>query len=76
MVNGLLYLDFIDTPKCHNYDNALMIVDALSAFCQVVPCKKTIHGEGVLKLIKHHLICFYGPPVRIHNDKDIPFKGD
>ena len=31
-----------------------MIVDALSAFCQVVPCKMTIDGEGVLKLIKHH----------------------
>ena len=38
MVNALLYVDFIDRPKCHNYDFALMIVDALSAFCQVVPC--------------------------------------
>ena len=54
MVNALLYGDFIDRPKCHNYDYALMIVDALSAFCQVVPCKNTIDGEGVLKLIKHH----------------------
>ena len=44
MVNALLYLDFIDRHKCHNYDYALMIVDALSAFCQVVPCKKTIDG--------------------------------
>ena len=52
-----------------------MIVDALSAFCQVVPCKKTIDGEGVLKLIKHHWIRLYGPPVRIHSDKDFRFKG-
>ena len=44
MVNALLYVDFIDRSKCHNYDYALMIVDALSAFCQVVPCKKTING--------------------------------
>ena len=65
MVNALLYVDLIDRPKCHNYDSALMIVDALSAFCQVVPCKKTIDGEGVLKLIKHHWIRFYGPPVCI-----------
>ena len=72
MVNALLYGDFIDRPKCDNYDYALMIVDALSAFCQVVPCKKTIDGEGVLKLIKHHWIRFYGPPV--HSDKDIRFK--
>ena len=50
-----------------------MIVDALSAVCQVVLCKKTIDGEGVLKLIKHHWI---RPPVRIHSDKDIRFKGD
>ena len=76
MVNALLYVDFIDRPKCHNYDYALMIVDALSAFCQDVPCNKTIHGEGVLKLIKHHWIRFYGPPVCIHSDKDIRFKGD
>ena len=76
MVNALLYMDFIDRPKCHNYDYALMIFDALSAFCQVVPCKKTIDGERVLKLIKHHWIRFYGPPVCIHSDKDIRFQGD
>ena len=76
MVNALQYVDFIDRPKCHNYDYALMIVDTLSAFCQVVPCKKTIDGEGVLKLIKHHWFYFYGPPVGIHSDKDIRFKGD
>ena len=76
MVNALLYVNFIDRPKCHNYNYALMIVEALSAFCQVVPCKKTIDAEGVLKLIKHHWIRFYGPPVRIHSDKDICFKGD
>ena len=76
MVNALLYVDFIDRPKCHNYDYALMIVDALSAFCQVVPCKKTIEGEGVLKLIKHHWIRFFVPAVRIHSDKDIRFKED
>ena len=76
MVNALLYVDFIDRPKCHNYDYALMIVDALSAFCQVVPCKKTIDGEGMLKVIRHHWIRFYGPPVRIHSDEDIRFKGD
>ena len=76
MVNAMLYVDFIDRPKCHNYDYALMIADALSAFCQVVPCKKTIDEESVLKLIKHHWIRFYGPPVRIHSDKDICFKGD
>ena len=51
MVNALLYVDFIDRTKCHKYEYALMIVDALSAFCQVVPYKKTIDGEGVLNLI-------------------------
>ena len=51
-----------------------MMVDALSAFCQVLPCKKTIDGEGILKLIKHNWIRFYGPPVRIHGDKDISLQ--
>ena len=76
MVNALLYMDFIDRPKCHNYDYALMTVDALSAVCQVVPRKKTIDGEGVLTHIKHHWIPFFGRTVRIHSDKDIRFKGD
>ena len=76
MVNALLYVDFIGRPKCQNFDYALMIVDALSAFCQVVPCTKTIDGEGVLKLIKHHWIRFHSPPVRIHSDRIIHFKGD
>ena len=76
MVNELLYMDFIDRAKCHNYDYVFMIVDALSAFCQVVPCKKTIDGEDVLKFIRHHWIRFYGPHVRSHSAKDIRFKGD
>ena len=76
MVKALLYVNFIDRPKCHSYKYALMIVDALSAVRQVVPCKKTIDQEGVLKFIKHHCIRFYGPPVSIHSDKDIRFKGD
>ena len=76
MVNALLYVDFIDRPKCHNYDYALLVVEALSAFCQVLPCKRTIYGEGVLKLIKHHWTSFSGPPVGIHSEKDIRFKGD
>ena len=46
MVNARLYVDFVDRPKCHNYHYALMIVDALNAFCQNVPCKKTTDGEG------------------------------
>ena len=76
MVNALLYVDLIDGFKSHNYDYALMIVEALSAFCRVAPCKKTIDGEDVLRRIKHHWIRFYCPPVRIHSDKDIRFKGD
>ena len=76
MVNALLYVDFIDRPKCHNYDYALMIVDTLSAFREIVPCKKTIDGTGVLRLMKHHWIRFYGRPVPINSDEDIRFKGD
>ena len=33
MVKSLMYVDFIDRPKCQNYDYALIIVDVLSAFC-------------------------------------------
>ena len=31
-----------------------MIEDGLSLFCQVVPCRKTIDGEGMLKAILRH----------------------
>ena len=76
MVNTQVYVDFIDRPRCENYDYALMVVDGLSLFCQVIPCKKTIDGEGVLKAILKHWVRFYQPMVRIHSDRDIRFTGD
>ena len=40
MVNRRVYVDFIDRPCCETYDYPMMIVDALSFFCHVVPCRK------------------------------------
>ena len=54
MVNTLVYVHFIDRPRCETYDYALMIEDALSTFCQVVPFQKTIDGDGMPKAILRH----------------------
>ena len=76
MVKTLVYVDFIDQPRCETYDYALLIIDSLSLFCQVVPCRKTIDGEGVLKAILRHWIRIFQPVVKIHSDGDISFMGE
>ena len=76
IVNTLVYLDLVDPPRCKTYDSALMIVDALNLFCQVVPFQKTMDGEGVLKAILRQLIHFFQPMVKIHSDRDIRFTGE
>ena len=76
MVNMLVNVDFIDRPRCETYDYALMIVDVLSLFCQDVPCRKIIDGEGVLKAILRHWIRFFQLTVNIHSDQDIRFTGE
>ena len=45
-----------------------MIVDTLSTFCQVVPCRKTIDGDDVLEGILRHWIRFFQPMVKIWSD--------
>ena len=76
MVNTLVYVDLIDPACCETYDYALMIVDTLNLFCQVVPFQKTMDGEGVLKAILSNLIRFLQPIVKIHSDRDIRFTGE
>ena len=53
-----------------------MIRDALSLFCQVVPCRKTIDGEGVFKAILRHSILVFQPMVKMQSDRDIRFTGE
>ena len=42
LVNSFVYVDFIDGQSYEQFDYCLMIVDSLSSFCQVVPCRKKI----------------------------------
>ena len=53
-----------------------MIVDALNLFCHVVPWRKAIEGQGVLKAILRHWIRFFQPMVNIHSDRDITFTAE
>ena len=76
MVKTLVYVDFIDQPRCETYNYALMIVDAPSLCCQVVPGRKTIDGESVFKAILRHWIHFFQPMVKIYCDRDITFTGE
>ena len=73
-MNTLVYVEFIDRPRCETYDYALVIVDALSLFCQLVPCRKTFDGEGLLKAILRHRIDVFQTRVKIHSDRDIRFS--
>ena len=76
LVNSLVYVDFIDRQSYGQFDYCLMIVDSLSSFCQVVPCKKKIGGEQVLSLVYQHGIKHYGAMVRLHPDRDVGFTSE
>ena len=73
LVNSLVYVDFIDCQSYGQFDYCLTMVDSLSTFCQVVPCKKKIGGEQVLSLVHQHWIKQYGAMVRLHSGRDIRF---
>ena len=76
LVNSLVYVDFIHHQSYGQFDYCLMIVDSLSSYCQVVPCKKKIGGEQVLSLVHQHWIKHYGAMVRLHSDRDICFTSE
>ena len=76
LVNSLVYVDFIDRQSYGQFDYCLMIVDSLSRFCQVVPCRKKIGGEQVLSPVHQHWIKPYGAMVRLQSDPDIQFTSE
>ena len=76
LVASLVCVDFMDRQIYGQFDYCLMIVDSLSSFCQVVPCKKKIGGEKVLCLGHQHWIKHYGAMVRLHSDPGIRFTSE
>ena len=76
LVNSLVYVDLIDRQNYGQFDYCLMIVDSLSSFCQVVPCRKKIGAEQVLSFVHQHWIKHYGAMVRLHSDGDIQFTSE
>ena len=62
-----------DQLRYETYNYALMTVDALSLVCHIVPCRRTIDGEGVLKNILRQWIRFLQRMVKIPSDRDIRF---
>ena len=76
LINSLVYVDFIHRQSYGQFDYCRMIVDSLSNFCQVVPCKKKIGGEQVLSLVHKHWTKHSGAMVRLHSDRDIQFTSE
>ena len=76
LVNSLVYVVFIDRQSYWQFDYCLMIVDSLSGFCQVVPCKKEIGAEQVLSVVHQHSIKHYGAMVRLQLNRDIRFTSE
>ena len=73
LVNSLVYVDFIDRRSYGQFDDYVMIVDSLSSFCQVGPCRKKIGNEQVLSFVQQHCINYYRAMGRLHCDRDIRF---
>jgi hypothetical protein len=73
-VNQVLHLDYVHMDEYDGYDYVLVVVDALTRFCRVFPCKKTITGEETIQLLLDQWFGVYGKPCEIHSDNDVRFK--
>ena len=55
------------------FDTILVIVDKLSKYVHLIPCKETVTAEGVAKLYFEHIFGNHGMPRRIVSDRDTRF---
>ena len=72
-MNSILYVDFMESPKCAGHDFALLVTDPFSRYSRVFPLTEKVDGEGVLKEIFEGWVQIYGLPKIIHSDQDIRF---
>jgi hypothetical protein len=57
-------------------DMIMIIVDRLTKYTVLIPCRKTLSGEGAGKMLMKHWFCRgFGAPSTIVSDRDPRFVG-
>jgi len=56
-------------------DYLYVVVDRFSKMCILIPCKKTITGQGAADLFFNHVWIHFGLPTSIISDRDSKFLG-
>ena len=73
LINDMIYVDFVQVNEFNGHDYVLTVVDGLSRFVRLFPCKKSITGEKAFKLIFEGWVQVYGTPREIISDNDVRF---
>ena len=76
LVNEIVYVDFIQVDEYNNFDYLFVMVDGLSRFTRIFPCRKKIDGEHVLKMVFENWIQVYGRMKEVYSDNDIRFVSE
>jgi hypothetical protein len=71
-------LDFItDLPKSANANDCILVlVDKLTKYVHLVPCRKTSTAEDVARLFLSHVYQYHGFPKVLISDRDTRFTSD
>ena len=56
-------------------DYLYVVMDRFSKMCILIPCKKTITGQGAADLFFNHVWIHFGLPTSIISDRDSRFLG-
>ena len=74
--NGVLYVDYTETPKLGGYDFAVVVTCGLTRFTRVFPCTKYITGEETIKILLKQWFCVSWAPKEINADEAVRVRSD
>ncbi|CAM5112621.1 unnamed protein product [Natator depressus] len=69
-----IQIDFIQMPKCCNYEYVLVLVDVFSSWVEAFPCRRA-DAKTVVKLLLKDFVPRFGIPVSINSDRGTHFTG-
>ena len=60
-------------PTSEGFDSVFTIVDRLSKYVTFIPWKATYKAPDLARIFHDHIVCKFGIPKKIVNDKDSRF---
>jgi hypothetical protein len=73
----VISMDFVpELPESGEFDNILVIVDKLTKYSIIIPCKTEITELETAKLFFQHVVCKFGIPKQVITDRDTRWRND